>query len=109
MLLLPLTNSRGVLVIPEIVLVLGLAQPSPLKLALPGLAAVGLKTVALALSTPVIGKKKFLAVQALLSGARRLHRFQTQKQTAMENQEKQPKKIQPQQDSARRRRKKIFQ
>ena len=76
MLLLPVAGALGVLVVPKIILVLRLGQPSPHELAFPGLAAVGLEAIALALSTPVIGKKKFLAVQALASGLGRLHRFQ---------------------------------
>jgi hypothetical protein len=109
MLLLPVAGSLGVLVIPEIILVLGLGQPSPHELAFPGLAAVGFETIALALSTPEIGKKKFLAVQALASGLRRLHRFQNKKEPVSENGAKERKKIQPQEKSDRRRRKKNFQ
>ena len=70
MLLLPVAGALGVLIVPEIILVLRLGQPSPHELAFPGLAAVGFEAIALALSTPVIGKKKFLAVQALASGLR---------------------------------------
>jgi hypothetical protein len=82
--LLPLANALGVLGVPEIILVLRLGQPGPLRLAFAGLAAVGLVAVALALATLVIGKKKFLAVQALASAARRLHRFLTQKEPVSE-------------------------
>ena len=84
MLLLPVAGSLGVLVIPEIILVLRLGQPRPHELAFSGLAAVGFEAIALALSTPVIGKKKFLAVQALASGLRRLHRFQNEKEPVSE-------------------------
>ena len=80
MLLLPVAGSLGVLVVPEIILVLRLGQPRPHEFAFSGLAAVGLEAIALTLSTPVIGKKKFLAVQALASGLRRLHRFQIEKE-----------------------------
>jgi dsDNA-specific endonuclease/ATPase MutS2 len=73
------------------------------------LAAVGFEAIALALSTPVIGKKKFLAVQALASGLRRLHRFQNEKEPVSETGAKERKKIQPQEESERRRRKKNFQ
>ena len=69
-------------------------QPSPHELALPGLAAVGFEAIALALSTPVIGKKKFLAVQALGAGLWRLHRFQIEKEPVWENGAKPGKKIQ---------------
>jgi len=62
MLLLPIASSLGVLGIAEIVLVLGLGQPSPLELPFPGLATVRLKAKALALCAPAIGKKKFVAV-----------------------------------------------
>jgi hypothetical protein len=85
MILLPVAGSLAVLVVPEIVLVLRLGQPSPHDLALPGLAAVGFEAIALALSTPIIGKKKFLAVQALASGLRRLHRFQNEKEPSIRN------------------------
>jgi|SRR5580658_3979643 len=109
MLLLPVAGSLGVLVVPEIILVLRLGQPCPHELALPGLAAVGFEAIALALSTPVIGKKKFVAVQALASGLRRLHRFQNQKEPVSETEANQRKKIQPQEKSEGRRRKKSFQ
>jgi len=62
MLLLPVTDPLGVLVIPEVILVLRFGQPGSLRLPLTGFAAVGLLTIALALSVPVIGKKKSLAV-----------------------------------------------
>jgi hypothetical protein len=68
-----------------------------------------LEAIALALSTPAIGKKKFLAVQALASGLRRLHRFQNKKEPVSETGAKERKKIQPQEESDRRRRKKNFQ
>ncbi len=109
MVLLPIAGSLGVLLIPEIILVLRLGQPSPHEVALPGLAAIGFEAVALALSTPVIGKKKFLAVQALASGLRRLHRFQNEKEPVSETGVEERKKIQPQEKSERRRRKKNFQ
>src|SRR5271165_2828927 len=109
MLLLPVAGSLGVLVIPEIILVLRLGQPSPHELAFPGLAAVGLEAIALALSTPAIGKKKFLAVQALASGLRRLHWFQNKKEPVSEAGAKRGNKIQPQAKSEQRRRKKNFQ
>ena len=109
MLLLPVAGSLGVLVIPEIILVLRLGQPSPHELAFPGLAAVGLEAIALALSTPAIGKKKFLAVQALAAGLRRLHRFQNKKEPISETGAKRGNKIQPQEKSEGRRRKKNFQ
>jgi len=109
MVLLPVAGSLGVLVIPEIILVLRFGQPSPHEFAFPGLAAFGFEAIALALSTPVIGKKKFLAVQALAAGLRRLHRFQNQKEPVSETGAKERKKIQPQEKSKGRRRKKSFQ
>jgi hypothetical protein len=109
MLLLPVTNPLGVLGVPEVLLVLGLGQPSPLELAFPGLAAVGFEAIALALANPIIGKKQFLAVQALVSRSRRLRRFHNQKEPVSENGESRRKKIQPEEDSERRRRKKSFQ
>ena len=95
MLLLPVTGSLGVLVVPEIILVLRLGQPRPHELALTGLAALGFEAIALALSTPVIGKKKFLAVQALAAGLRRLHWYQNKKEPVSETGAKERKKIQP--------------
>jgi len=74
MLLLPVTRTLGILGIPEIVLVLRLGQPRLHEFPFPGLAALGLKAVALAVASATIGKKKFLAVQALASGFGRLHR-----------------------------------
>jgi len=109
MLLLPVAGSLGVPVIPEIILVFRLGQPSPHEFAFPGLAAVGFEAIALALSTPVIGKKEFLAVQALASGLRRLHRFQNEKEPVSETGAEERNKIQPQEKSKRRRRKKSFQ
>src|SRR5271167_4452691 len=109
MLLLPVAGSLGVPVIPEIILVLRLGQPSPHELALPGLAAVGFEAIALALSTPVIGKKKFLAVQAFAAGLRRLHRFQNKKEPISETGAEGRKKNQSEEKSDRRRREKNFQ
>jgi hypothetical protein len=107
--LLPLANPLGVLDGSEIILVLWLGQPGPLRRAFAGLTAVGLMAVTLALATPGIGKKKFLAVQALASAARRLHRFQSQKEPVSESRAKRRKKIQPEENSGRRRRQKSFQ
>ena len=109
MLLLPVAGSFGIRLIPEIILVLRLGQPRPLQRAFPGLAAVRLEAIALACSTPVIGKKKTLAVQALPAGLGRLHRSQSQTEPSAERQGNQRKKIQPQEQSKRRRRKKNFQ
>jgi len=67
MLLLPVARTLGVLGISEVVLVLRPSQPSPHQLAFPGFAALGFKTVALAMSSATIGKKEFLTVQALAS------------------------------------------
>ena len=83
MLLLPVADPLGILGVTEVILVLRLGQPSPHELPFSGLAALGFGTVALAPAAPVIGKKKFLAVQALVSGSGRLHRFQTQKETSI--------------------------
>ena len=44
----------------------------------------GFEAIALALSVPIIGKKKFLAVQALASGFRRLHRVPNQQEPVSE-------------------------
>ena len=107
--LLPLANPLGVLGVPEITLVVRLGQPGPLRLAFAGLAAVRFMAVTLALATPIIGKKKFLAVQALASAARRLHRFQSQKEPVSEGRAKRRKKIQPAENSGQRRRKKSSQ
>jgi hypothetical protein len=62
MLLLPVANPLGVLVIPEVILVLRFGQPGSLRLPLASLSAISFLAIALALSIPMIGKKKFLAV-----------------------------------------------
>src|SRR5208283_3935921 len=98
MLFLPVAGSLGVPVIPEIILVLRLGQPSPLKLAFPGLAAVGFEAIALALANPKIGKKQFLAVQALVSRSPRLGRFHNKKEPVSENGESRRKTIQSEED-----------
>ncbi len=74
--LLPVAHPLGVLGIPEIILVLRFSQPSSLRLSLAGSTAIGFEAMALALNIPVIGKKKFLAVQTFAAGFQRLHRFQ---------------------------------
>src|SRR5271169_4277775 len=94
MLLLPVTNPLGVLGVPEVLLVLGLGQPSPLELAFPGLAAVGFEAISLALANPIIGKEQRLAVQALVSRSRRLRRFHNKKEPVSENAQSRRKKIQ---------------
>ena len=108
MLLLPVAGALGVLIVPEIILVLRLGQPSPHELAFPGLAAVVFEAITLALSTPIVGKKKFLAVQALASGLRRLHWFQNKKEPVSETGAKPGNKIEPQEKSEKKRRKKNF-
>ena len=104
MVLLPVAGALGVLVVPEIILVLRLGQPSPHELTFPGLAAVVFEAIALALSTPIVGKKKFLVVQALASGLRRFHQFQNKKEPVSETGAKERKKIQPQEEAGLRRR-----
>jgi len=91
--LLPLANPLGVLGVSEVILVLRLGQPGSLRLAFAGLAAVGFMAVTLALATPIIGKKKLLAVQALASATRRLHRFQSPKEPVSASRAKRRKKI----------------
>jgi hypothetical protein len=98
--LLPIAYLLGVLGIAEIVLVFGFGQPSSLQLPLPGFATVWFKAKALALCAATVGKKQFGAVEALGSGALRLHRFQNQKEPVAPNREKQRKKIQMEEDSA---------
>jgi len=99
MLLLPVANALGVLGVTEVILVLRFGQPSAHELPFSGLAALGFKAKALALSAPVIGKKKFLAVQAFVSGSGRFHRFQKQKEPVSEDPTKGRKKIQSEEDS----------
>jgi hypothetical protein len=65
--------------------------------------------VVLAIGVSVIGKKKFPAVQAFVSSARRLHRFQNQKEPLSETAPARRKKNHREENSGRRRRKKIFQ
>jgi hypothetical protein len=72
-------------------------------------AAVGLQAMALALSAPIIGKKTFLAVEALASGLRRLHRVSNQEEPVSEIARTRRKKIHRQENSIQRRRKKRFQ
>jgi hypothetical protein len=50
------------------------------------------EAIALALSIPTVRKKKFLAVQALASGLRRLHQFQNKKEPVSETGAKERKK-----------------
>lgn len=109
MLLLPVANPLGILVIPEVILVLRFGQPGSLRLALASSTASSLLAIALALSVSIIGKKKFLAVEAFASGLRRLHRFQNQEEPIAETARTRRKKIHRQENSNRRRRKKRFQ
>jgi hypothetical protein len=95
MLLLPVANPLGVLVIPEVILVLRFGQPSSLRLALAGFTAVSLLAIALALSVPIIGKKKFLAVEAVASGRRRLHRVPKSAGTSIGNRKNQAEQNPP--------------
>jgi hypothetical protein len=104
--LLPVAHALGILGVTEVILVLRLGQPDPHELPLPGLAALGFEAIALVLAAPIIGKKKSLAVQALLLGSGRLHRFHTRKSNQYPKSPSQgAKKIQPQQQSAGRRKK----
>jgi hypothetical protein len=95
MFLLPVADSLGILGVPEVVLVLRFDQPSPHEFALSGLAAFGFEAIALSLAAPVIGKKKLLAVQALVSSSGRLHRFQNQKEPVSRNRPNRRNKIPP--------------
>jgi hypothetical protein len=78
--LLPGAHPLGILLIPEIILVLRLGQPAALGLSLSGSVALSLVAVVLMVPIAKIGKKKFLAVVALTLTPRSLHRFQNQKQ-----------------------------
>src|SRR6266446_1820854 len=89
MVLLPVADPLGVLLIPEIILVLRFSQPGSLRLSLAGFSAIGFQAIALALSVSIIGKKKFLAVQAFASGLRWFHWFQNQEETSIGNRHKQ--------------------
>jgi hypothetical protein len=109
MFLLPVADSLGILGILEVVLVLRFGQPSSHEFALSGLAAFGFEAIALSLAAPVIGKKKLLAVQALMSSSGRLHRFQNQKEPVSANRPNRRNKIHREEDSGRRRRKKSLQ
>ncbi len=106
---LPVADPLGILGIAEVVLVLRLGQPGCHELALAGLAALGFEAVALTRATPIIEKKKFLTVQALVTGSGRLHRFQNQEEPVSGNRPHRRKKIHRQEDSNRTRRKKIWQ
>jgi hypothetical protein len=109
MLLLPVADSLGILGVPEVVLVLRFDQPSPHEFALSDLAALGFEAIALSLAAPVIGKKKLLAVQALVSSSGRLHRFQNQKKPVSGNRPNRRNEIHREEDSNWRRRKKTCQ
>jgi hypothetical protein len=74
MLCLPVADALGILGVAEVILVFRFGQPSLHEFPFSGFAALGFGTIALALPTPVIGKKKYLAVQAR-AASRRLHRF----------------------------------
>ena len=71
-----------------------------------GFAAIGFETKALALSTPVVRKKKFFAAQALAAASLRHHRFQSKRTSIGQPRGKERKKIQQEEDSGLRRRKK---
>jgi hypothetical protein len=96
MLLLPVPDFLSVLGIAEVILVLRLSQPSPLKRTLSSFAAVGSEAVTLAMAGPAIRNKETFAVQALVSGTRRLHRFLKSKEPVSEI-----RKTRPQENPAR--------
>jgi hypothetical protein len=74
--LLPGSDTRRIFSIPEVIFIARLLQPCPLAGPLAGLLTLRLRTKALASTAPVIGQKKFLAVQTITAALLRLHRFQ---------------------------------
>ena len=97
----PVARTLSVLGVAKVVLVLRLGQPRPHQFPFPGLAALRFKAVTLAVSGATIEKKKFLAMQALLSGFGRLHRFHKQREPLREDRTGRRKKIHPEEDSGR--------
>jgi len=82
-------------------LVLRLGQPGHLIGAFSGLPAVDFGTEALTCATPVIRKKKFVAIQALALLMGSLHRFQNQRSRVSEESEPERKKIQRKKNQVR--------
>jgi hypothetical protein len=87
MLLLPLPDPLGVLLVAKILFVSWFGQPGTLVSLLPGLLTLDLGTKALPLPVPVIRKKKSLAVRALTAALLSLHRFENQTGQSEENPE----------------------
>src|SRR2546427_323607 len=94
MLLLPLADSRGVVRLSEIILVLRLGQPGLLAGSFTCLLAVGFGTEALPFSASIVRNKQLVAVQALALGFGAHHRFQIQRNRVSENSAPERKKIQ---------------
>ena len=109
MLLLPLADSRGMVGLSEIILVLGLGQPGFLAGSFAGLLAVGFGTEPLPFSASIVRNRQFVAVQtlALVFGA--LHRFQIQRNRVSENSAPERKKIQGKKNQEREEGRKNFQ
>ena len=75
---LPLPDPFGILIPPEIILVLRPGQPGFLAGLFPGLLTSGLGTKTLPFPMPVIRKKQLVAVKAFTAALRSLHRFENQ-------------------------------
>src|SRR5713226_1683593 len=108
MLFLPLADSRGMVGIPEIVLVLRLGQPSLLAGSFAGLLAVGFGTEALPFPAAIVRNKQVVAVQTLALVFGSLHRFQIQRNQVSKNSEPERKKIQRKKNQAREEGRKTF-
>jgi hypothetical protein len=92
--LLPGSDTRRIFSIPEVIFIPRLLQPPPLTGVLAGLLTFRLRTKALTPAAPVVGKKKFLAVQAITAALLRLHPFQN-KAATIEQDHRRRERIQP--------------
>ena len=101
MLLLPLPDPLGILLVAEVFFVPGLGQPGFLAGSFSGFLAAGLRTESLALPMSVISKKMSLTVQAVAAVRRSLHRFQNQRNQCEEKSEQEGKKIRPKKNQSR--------
>jgi hypothetical protein len=99
---LPLAHSLGVLGVPKIIFVAWLLQPGLLTRSFARPLTIRFGTETLPLTTSIIGKKMFLAVQAVAS----LHRSPNPANQDHENQGKNRKKIQREENPENRRKKK---
>jgi hypothetical protein len=105
--LLPGSDTRRIFSIPEVIFIARLLQPRPLTGALAGLLTLRLRTKALASAAPVVGKKKFLAVQAITAALFRLHSVPNKGNHHRTKSPPSRKKIQTEEKSAKKKEEKI--